>query len=145
MFVLAVYCLPWLTLNNTRPLIGMPPWPTRTRSLLVEDPVNVLLATNPALADDYQLTVAAIQQAGCTQVGLNAGSDFLEYPLWWLLDAPQSGTRIEVLSTGARLKPYAGSSFSPCAVVCTQCEGQSTHRFLPSSAQNDWIRPFMER
>ena len=107
--------------------------------------MGFLLATKLALADDYQLTVSAIRDAGCAQVGLNAGAEFLEYPLWWLLDAPQSGTRIDVLSTGARLKPYAGSSFSPCAVVCTQCEGQPTYRFLPFSAQNDSIRSFMDR
>jgi len=107
--------------------------------------VSFLLATKLALADDYQLTVSAIRDAGCAQVGLNAGAEFLEYPLWWLLDAPQSDVRIEVLNSDERLQPYAGFSFSPCAVVCTQCEGQPTYRFLPFSAQNDWIRPFMDR
>jgi hypothetical protein len=100
--LVAVYCLPWLTLDNTRPLIGMPPWSTRTLSLLAEDPVNVLFATNLALADDCQLTGVAVRQAGCTQVGLNAGWDFLGYPLWSVLDATQSGVRIEVRNSNER-------------------------------------------
>lgn len=140
--LLALYCMPWVLLNNTRPLVGMPPWPTRTRSILVEDPVRVLLATNPGLVDDYQMTASAIRQVGCTQIGLNAGSDFLEYPLWWLLEAPQSGVRIEVLNTDVRLQPFADASFTPCALVCAQCDGYDVYGMLRYAGQYDSIRLF---
>jgi hypothetical protein len=91
---LALYSMLWELLNNTRPLIGMRPWPTRTRSILIEEPVTVLFGTNPGLADDDQKTASAIRETGCTRVGLNAGSDFLEHLLWWLLEAPQSGVEM---------------------------------------------------
>jgi hypothetical protein len=88
--------------------------------------------------------VSAIKEAGCSQVGLNAGSELLEYPLWWLLEAPQSGVRIEVLSSDPRLLPYTDASFTPCVVVCTQCEGEESYRALPLAHVFDSVWAYMQ-
>jgi len=119
-FLLAA-SLPWLLLNSTRPVIGMPPWPTKIGSIFAESQERILFANNQGLLDDYSLAASAINQSGCDSVGLLVNTEFLEYPLWWLLDAPQSGTWIEVIvGEGESLSVYR-SGRAYCAVICNEC------------------------
>jgi 4-amino-4-deoxy-L-arabinose transferase-like glycosyltransferase len=141
-WLLLAAALPWLLMNNTRPLIGHTPWPTKIRSIFRSSQAEILFANNPALKDDYVLTASAIQQAGCQDVGLIAEVDFLEYPLWWLLDAPQSGTHLQVIV--ADDDPLYIENFTPCAVVCDMCGDQESVRGLDDAYQFDTLRLFLE-
>jgi 4-amino-4-deoxy-L-arabinose transferase-like glycosyltransferase len=113
--------LPWLLLNNMRPIIGMPPWPTSTESILVASQEDILFATNPRLVDDYVMATDALKKSGCKTVGMRLETQDLEYPLWWLMSAPESGIALELLNAGAHTNRYAEADFEPCAVLCTNC------------------------
>ena len=131
--------IPYLLLNNHRPIIGMPPWPTRTRSIFQEEQENLLFAMNLGLKDDYMSATDLIKQVGCDQVALASHSFFLEYPFWWLLDAPQSGVRIESLYSTPHSRVYADHQFKPCAVICTVCEEQQIFDGLERWGQVDSV------
>jgi 4-amino-4-deoxy-L-arabinose transferase-like glycosyltransferase len=136
--------LPWVLLNNTRPIIGLPPWPTKIESIFTADQDEILLATNPGLRDDFTLTANTIREADCKNVGLVIEADFLEYPLWWLLDAPQSGVQIETLNSYARLSQEINQDFTPCAVVCTICGDMEEFHGLIKAGEFDSITLFLE-
>jgi len=116
-----ISALPYLILNNTRPVIGKTPWPTRVRSVFVAPPQEILLAMAPEARESFTAVADAISEIACTRVGLRIDSGDLEYAFWWLLDAPQSGTRIEVLYPLSSLNRYVDRSFIPCAIVCSIC------------------------
>jgi hypothetical protein len=139
-FLLAA--IPWVLWNKSRPLIGLTPPRTVIGSLLTEERVAALLPWTPRLRDDYSLATQAVQESGCTAVGLRANSDFLEYPLWWLLDAPQSGVRIESLETSADLERFVDPDFAPCAVVCANCGENETPAGLPLMGSYDSLRVY---
>jgi hypothetical protein len=141
--LLLMASLPWVLLNNTRPIIGLPPWPTKIESVFAADQDEILLATNPGLRDDFTLTASAILEADCMNVGLVVEADFLEYPLWWLLDAPQSGVRIEILNSYARLSQEVNRDFTPCAVVCTICGDREEFHGLAKAGEFDSITLFL--
>jgi 4-amino-4-deoxy-L-arabinose transferase-like glycosyltransferase len=127
-FLLAA--LPWVLFNKSRPLIGLTPPRTVIGSILTENQAAMVLPWSPQLRDDYTLAAQAVLESGCTEVGLRADSDFLEYPLWWLLGAPQNGLRLESLETTSYLEPYVDRAFTPCAVVCANClEGETPEGF----------------
>ena len=76
--------LPPLFSNEDRPLI-----PRRTshvevpaRSILVAPREAQYFATRPGLYQPYRKAVAALEQSGCTRIGIVAGYDSWEYPLW---------------------------------------------------------------
>ena len=131
--------LPWLLFNNTRPLVGLRPdagggleFPcipanllgyecTRIGSVLTMPRVDMLFA-NAREAEAGTLAVAdALRQGTCRQVGLRIDSHDPEYVFWHLLDAPQSGFRIDTVYAGARLASLIDPDFRPCAIVCTIC------------------------
>lgn len=113
--------LPWLLLNNMRPVVGMPPWPTRTESVFTTPPEQIILAIAPHAVDDYSAAAQRLEESNCRRVGLGIGPQDLEYAFWWLLDAPQSGVRIEVINPSPVTARYADPQFEPCAVLCTRC------------------------
>ncbi len=119
---LLLIALPYIVLNNTRPVIGMPPWPTRTESVFTSRRVELLLAVAPHVVDEYTGAASTLQDSGCDEVALGIGSRDLEYAFWWLLDAPQSGVRIEVINPSAETARYMDSDFEACAVLCTRCQ-----------------------
>jgi hypothetical protein len=121
-----ISALPYLILNNTRPVIGKTPWPTRVRSVFVAPPQEILLAMAPEARESFTAMADAISEIGCAQVGLRLDSGDLEYAFWWLLDAPQSGTRIEILYPLPTLNRYVDRSFEPCAIVCSICNDDRT-------------------
>ena len=131
--------LPWLLFNNTRPLIGLRPganggleFPcpsvnllgyecTRIGSVLTMPEVDVLFANIRDYEADALAMVGVLEQTACRQVGLRIDSHYPEYVYWRLLDAPQSGYRLETIYTVPRLEPLIDRSFSPCAIICTIC------------------------
>lgn len=142
-FLLAA--IPYVVLNKTRPLVGMPPARTSIGSILVEDQATILMPWNPDLRDDYLLTVEAIRASTCTDISLRAPAAFLEYPIWWMLDAPQNGTRIETFDIAPRLAAYADPAFEPCAVICGNCEDEEAIHGLPLFGIYDSLKLYMAR
>jgi hypothetical protein len=116
-----VTAVPYVLLNNTRPIIGHTPWPTRVRSVFVAPPQEILLAAVPQARESFTAIADEISQISCQRVGLRIDSDDLEYAFWWLLDAPQSGTRSETLYPLSSLDGLVDRSFKPCAVICSVC------------------------
>lgn len=114
--------LPWILLNNMRPIIGVTPWPTRTESVFTRADDDGLLAIAPNAVDEYSAAAQSLRESGCTDVGLGIGQQDLEYAFWWLLDAPQSGIRLEVINPSQPTARYLDPDFEPCAVLCTRCQ-----------------------
>jgi hypothetical protein len=136
--------IPWLLFNRTRPLFGLPPQRTWIGSILVEPQEAILIPWNPALRDDYILAAEAVAASGCTLVELRANAAFLEYPLWWLLNAPQSGIRIESLEVNPYLKRYIDPDFEPCAVICANCDVQQSAHGLPLFGTYDSMKVYLQ-
>lgn len=120
-----------LLFNNTRPLIGKVPWPTRVGSILNTPTAEIMFAINPDLMPSYIEATDVIQDSNCTRVGLRIDSDDLEYLFWWLLDAPQSGIQIESIFTYSHLEPLIDWDFKPCAILCTICGDRTRLHGLP--------------
>ena len=123
-FTLWVSGLPYALLNDTRPIIGMPPWPTRTRSVTVASSSEIMFASNPSIRRQYQELVSELDVSGCQDCGLRIDSADLEYLFWWLLGAPQSSHRIESIYILQSLEQYSDLTFKPCAIICTICGNQ---------------------
>lgn len=128
---LLVAALPWVFFNNTRPLIGAQPWTTRLPSILETPPGEILFAMNMGAYDEYLEIASTIRQSRCNKIGLKLDSHDFEYQLWWLLDAPQSGVRMKSVVTYDILERYLDSSFEPCAVICTLCDGWTQFGGMP--------------
>jgi hypothetical protein len=133
--VFLVLAVPVVLFNNTRPLVGAAPWPTRSESVLVESPRTLLLAATPGLQDSYVRGTELIREADCNQVGLRIDSGDPEYAFWWLLGAPQSGFRIETVYPVESLQRLVDPTFRPCAVLCTICGDRQRLHGLPLAAE----------
>jgi hypothetical protein len=135
--------LPWLLLNNTRPLIGMPPWPTRIGSILTTSPEDMLFASNPSTREAYIKATATISASSCKQVGLRIDSGDLEGQFWWLLNAPQSGIEIQSIFPLDSLKPLVDPNYHPCAILCTICGDRTRLNGLPLISNKKQLSLFM--
>ena len=135
-------CLPWVLLNNTRPLIGMTPWPTRVGSVLTAEASDLLFASAPALADRYAALAQAIDNAGCRQVGLKIDSGDLEYLFWWTLQRRIEGVEIQIVDPLPSLTRYVDREFAPCAILCTVCGDLEQVHGLPLIQQSGRARLF---
>jgi len=142
MIGLLAAAVPYLLLNNTRPLVGWNP-KTRVESVLVANPVDVLYAMAAGYQDEHLDVARRIQASGCGSVGLRTDQKFLEYYWWWLLDAPQSGVRVEYLTTYPPLDVYLDPAFEPCAVVCTVCQEDAEVEGLPLNVEYGGLRLYM--
>jgi len=71
--------------------------------------------------NDYLDAMRLVSSTSCQDIGLMLDSSDLEYPFWWLLDAPQSGRRLESLVAVPELERTLDPSFEPCAIICTEC------------------------
>ncbi len=131
--MLVLASLPWLLFNGSRPVVGLQPR-TMIDSVFREPPSAILFANWTALRGPYSEAVAAVQASACREVGLRIDSADLEYPFWWLLDAPQSGIRIETIDPYPHLVRYVDPSFRPCAILCTVCGGRTRLHGLERSA-----------
>jgi hypothetical protein len=133
--LLLVAAFPWVLFNRTRPLIAMRPSSDpftipclagcTAGSILNEPPVRVLFAGWIDLQGPYTDATSAIRQSSCRSVGLQLDSHDIEYAFWWLLDAPQSGIRLETIFASPQLERFIDPSFKPCAILCTICRGKA--------------------
>jgi hypothetical protein len=141
--VLLLASLPWLLLNNTRPLIGMPPWPTRIGSILTTPTDVLMFASNQATLVPYSQAAATIAASSCTRVGLRINSHDLEGQFWWLLRAPQSGIEIQTIYPLDSLRSLVDPQFRPCAILCTICGDRTRLHGLPLISQSKYLSLFM--
>jgi hypothetical protein len=81
---------------------------------------------------------------GCTEVGLRIDSSDPGYLFWWLLSAPESGLRIESISTYYELEKYLDVNFEPCAVICTTCSEESRLPGLVQQISSDHVRLYVQ-
>jgi hypothetical protein len=82
MMGLLLYALPYVLINQMRPVIGHTPWPTKIGSVFTTEPSEILFAQRPGFRDEYEAVTQNIQDAGCKRVGLSIGA--VEYTFWWL-------------------------------------------------------------
>jgi hypothetical protein len=134
---------PWLLLNNTRPVIGLPPWPTRIQSIFRTPAVEVLFVSIPELQEHLIATAETVEETGCQRIGLRLDSSDSEYVIWWLLDAPQNGTRLGSLSASPMTERYVDWDLDPCAIVCTRCQGRTSLHGLPLKTDYSGISVFV--
>lgn len=120
--LLLVSSIPWLLLNRTRNVISYQPYTSLGESVFREPPEYVLLANWNELREPFLNATEAVKSTDCKDVGLKKDSGDIEYPYWWLLEAPQSGIRIEAIDPTAALERYIDPSFSPCAIICSVCD-----------------------
>jgi hypothetical protein len=131
---LILLAFPWALFNNTRPAIGLRPTPevmalpcprpwicTASPSVFAGNPVDLAFVTQGGLKKGLVGASRALQETGCTSVGLRIDSSDPEYLIWWLLDAPQSGYHLETIYTTSELDHLLDREFKPCAIVCTLC------------------------
>ncbi len=137
LFLLAI-TLPYVFFNTTRPLIAMKNVPepyaihpipmlgkTKSSSIFYADQRALLFINAPDWNQPLIEATHDIRDSGCQDVGLRIDSHDPEYPIWWLLKAPQSGVRIETLYYSEVLSRYADPNFKPCAILCTICAGRA--------------------
>jgi 4-amino-4-deoxy-L-arabinose transferase-like glycosyltransferase len=138
-FVLLAAAVPYVLLNNTRPLIG---WRPRTRvgSVLTTPPADTLFAIVPEFEDEYVEVTRNVLDSDCRTVLLQLGPTPLEYLWWWLLDAPQSGVRISVRVDGSVSNTWVDVASRPCAVICTTCANETVNDGLPLSMDLGHVR-----
>jgi hypothetical protein len=129
--LLLLSAFPWALFNRTRPLIAMRPSNDpltipclagcTVGSILTEPPEKTLFAVWGERGSDYVAAMDLLKTTACTEIGLIIDSSDLEYAYWWLLDAPQSGRRLESLRPMPELRRYLDPDFRPCAIICTEC------------------------
>jgi hypothetical protein len=130
--ILLLAAFPWVLFNRTRPLIAMRPSRDAftipclagctTGSILTQPPENIMFAVwGNQRKNEYVGAMDLLKSTSCKNIGLMIDSGDLEYVYWWLLDAPQSGRRLESLNPIPELRRYLDPSFVPCAIICTEC------------------------
>jgi hypothetical protein len=130
--------LPYVFFNTTRPLVAMKNTPepyaihplpmlgkTKSSSIFYADARSLLFINAPDWNNPLMEATHDIRDSGCKNVGIRIDSSDPEYPIWWLLHAPQSGVRIETLYYSEALRRYADPGFKPCAIICTICGGRA--------------------
>jgi hypothetical protein len=120
--VLLLYSIPYILFSNMRPVIGHTPWPTRVPSVFNAPKDELLFAINPGSRVNYERITNDITLSGCCKVGLYLYERNLEYQIWYLLKAPQSGIEIQHMISRPEFERYTDNLFIPCGFICTNCE-----------------------
>jgi len=141
---LIIAAMPWVFLNNTRPLIGVQPWITRLPSILETPPEEILFTMNHGVYDEYLEISKTIRQSDCKDIGLVLDSHDFEYQLWWLLDAPQSGNKLKSIETFPSLERYLDLAYDPCAIICTLCGDRSEYAGMPLAKRYGSLSLYLE-
>jgi len=121
-FSLLFFSLPWVFLNQSRPLISRD-------SILNSSRIDMYFRNRPSLREPYINAANSITRGECRHIGLSIGGDDWEYPFWVLLreNRPSYIQHIDVTNESAVLS----EDFDPCAIICIQCS-------------EDWIQRYTE-
>jgi hypothetical protein len=142
--ILLLYAVPYLLFSYMRPIIGMPPWPTRVGSVFTTSQEELLFALSPNKRDEYHLLAKQITSAACSRVGVALHWDDLEYTLWWELGAPESGTQLRYVEARSPTDKLIEPDYQPCAILCTTCVDLSAFHGLPLFTDAGHIKLFMD-
>jgi hypothetical protein len=122
--VLLLCSLPWLLSIETRPIL-----PLKDRSpvdsVFTESRLNLLFSTGSYLIEPARDMVVRIEEAGCDHVGLMLTGNGVEYPFWYMLEAPRQDLRMEWIVEGTFSAALSDPDFTPCAVICENCQIQT--------------------
>ncbi len=118
--ILIAAALPVATMDRWRPLFRIRPlvW---NQSVVIRPREEMYFLLGPD-SSAARAAAAAIEEAGCSRVGLILDSDDFEYPWWVLLDSLGGRTRLEHLLVLPALDPFRDRGFEPCAIVCSICD-----------------------
>jgi len=136
--LLAAAALRFLLVNPSRPFLpraedGLSLWNTPRDELL--------FINSPEVMPGYLPLVETAAGINCAVFGLKIDSSQPEYPFWALLEAPDSGVRLEHIEVNA-LPGVTPASSPPCAILCTYC--CTTSRGLTACTPrraSRWLRP----
>jgi 4-amino-4-deoxy-L-arabinose transferase-like glycosyltransferase len=140
--LLLLASVPYVAMNGTRPLVASPPR-TRSASILTAPTIDILSNASPRLGANYEAAAQTVLASSCREVGVSLRRGDLEYILWRLLAAPQSGVRIETISPSPETARFADPDFRPCAIVCTVCAEQAAVESNPLALDLGYVRVYL--
>jgi hypothetical protein len=112
---------------DIQPISGLAAHVAGLREPLSTPRDQLLFANSPEVMPAYHSLTFDIRESGCMDVGLKIDSSDIEYPFWFLLDAPHSGVRIDHLDVPGGSARYLLQDIRPCAIVCSYACDQSQH------------------
>jgi hypothetical protein len=129
--LLVVAAVPWVLLNETRPLLGQygQGIVNTDRSIVNTERVSGYFANFPESEQVYRGAAQFVRAQGCSQIGLDMRSNDFEYQLWILLKKDENDDiRIEHINTPgyARAVPRRFLEFRPCAIIAFDDSGEKT-------------------
>jgi len=107
----ALFALPWLTANESRPLTG-------GKSIFSQERNKQYFANNPGMFFSYRKAADEIIDLNCNKIGLAFAGDSWEYPLWPLLKDHRSQIKIRHVNVKNISSGLSGQTFDPCVVLC---------------------------
>jgi len=114
-FTLLILSLPWIFLNQSRPLIG-------GKNIFTNSRTQQYFTNRPGFSKPYGKTAEYLKSESCTNIGLILGEDSWEYPLWHLMKKNNNNSirmeHINVKNISANLNkipPF--NRFTPCAII----------------------------
>ncbi|MGC4116212.1 MAG: glycosyltransferase family 39 protein [Myxococcales bacterium] len=115
--LLLVLSAPWALCNTSRPLVTAAVF-TRNADVWRHPRDDQYFINRGDQTERYRKAARCIREAKCRQVGLLAGADDWEYPLWVFLgkDAPVRIEHLEVNNPSERA-PGADAAYRPCALI----------------------------
>lgn len=118
--MLFIFSLPWVFINQSRPLIGK-------KNIFNTPRRSQYFANNPGFMYSFTKAVEEVKSQGCQQIGLWLGGDSWEYPFWVLLNPRRiSDVRLEhVNGSNISFKNsyYPLGDFTPCAIIGNEKRG----------------------
>ena len=111
MIIFALYSIPYIVTNPSRPLIG-------PNSVLSSDRKYQYFRTRPELVTPYHKAVNLLESVSCSEVGLITGGDDWEYPIWVMSGADKGHLRIEHIKVD-NISRSIFQEFTPCVILST--------------------------
>ncbi|MCG6551528.1 MAG: hypothetical protein L7F77_04310 [Candidatus Magnetominusculus sp. LBB02] len=132
--IIIVLCtsLPWVFLNERRPLLGK-------SSIFVTSRTSQYFMSRKELEAPYTGAADIINARGCTDVGLLlAGEDSWEYPFWIVLNRANAKVRIEHVGVRNSSAMFSNNKFVPCAIISQRPEHSSNLAIGNSHYKKEW-------
>ena len=128
-WLLLLIAFPFALLNHLRPIVsGFGPHPNIFKTARQQ---VYFFDQHESLANDYIAAADAITRAGCSTVGVDAGSEHFEYPVFALLLRRGVVHRIVYAGVSNESKAYsqAYEGARSCAIACTACSETVVRRY----------------
>jgi len=134
--IMMLFCLPWVFLNDTRPLIG-------AGNIFDTPRIDQYFKVAPKLKDPFRKGVAFLEEKGCFEWGLYTGGNNYEYP-FWVLGRESIGRpfRIEHVRTPNILlregRNSGSQGFCPRAIICLKPDEPESFVFREIKYVKKW-------